>query len=184
MAGAAQLGRYCHQNARHMDATNMRAKCWLMLTLAISSPVCSFELDGLRSGMSYEEAKTRIEKQSFGRVDLKENHISAWDAPAQGSNRSFFLNFCKGRLIHVQKNLEPRFDYFTRLIDEKRKELGRPLDAWSQPTDVTSTVESNTVSFVWREGADFVTVTYVQFRSNNQLYIRYETRNDCWKIPY
>ena len=155
-----------------------------MLALAISAPVHSFEIDGLRSGMSYEEAKARIEKQSFDRVELKENHISAWDAPTRGSNRVFILNFCKGLLIHVQKNLQPRFDYFTRLVDEKRKELSRPLDAWSQPTDVASTVESNAVSFIWRQSADFVTVSYVQFRSNNQLYIRYETRNDCWKIPY
>jgi hypothetical protein len=167
-----------------MSSTNLQGRRWLILALAISSPIHSFEIDGLRSGMSYEEAKARIEKQSFGQVDLKDNHIGAWDAPTQGSNRGLFLNFCKGRLVHVQKNLQPRFDYFTRLVDEKRKELGRPLDAWSQPADVTSTVESNAVSFVWRQGADVVTVTYVQFRSNNQLYIGYETRNDCWRIPY
>lgn len=94
------------------------------------------------------------------------------------------MNFCKGRLVQVQKNLQPRFDYFVRLVDDLRKQHGRPLDAWSRPSDVASNAESSDVSFIWRDGSDFVTVTYTQFLSNNQLSITHGARNDCWRIPY
>ena len=161
-----------------------RSAALVTIALVICPPAFSFEVDGLRSGMTFDEARSLVEKQSYGRVEVKDNHIGAWDAPTTGPARAIFLNFCKGRLVQVQKHLRPRFDYFVRLADEKRRELGRPLDAWSRPTDVTSSAESNAIALIWRDGADFVTVTYTQLSSNNQLDITHDVRNDCWRIPY
>ena len=139
----------------------------------------AFEVDGLKSGMSFQEARSVIESFSYSKVEIKENQISGWDIPAMGTNRSVYLNFCKGRLVQVQKHLQPRFDYFVRLVDEKRKQLGQPTDAWSEPTDVTSAVESNAIRFQWRDKNDYIVVSYIQFPSNNQLDIRHKIKNEC-----
>lgn len=153
------------------------------MLIMISMPAYSFEIDGFQSGMSYEAAKTLIESQSFDRVELGDNYMVAQDLPDDYFGRLYSLNFCKGQLTLVQKNLNPRFDYFVRLIHEKRNQLGQPLDAWSEPNDVTSMIDSNAVFFIWRDGsADLVTVSYVEFTSNSQLSITYETRNECRSV--
>lgn len=144
----------------------------------------AFEVDGFRSGMSFNDVRSLVEKRSYDSVEVKDNNILAGDNPSKGSVRTISLNFCKGRLVQVQKHLQPRFDYFVRMADEKRRELGRPLDAWSRPTDLTSSAESNAIALIWRDGSDFVSITYTQFSSNNQLDITHDARNDCWRIPY
>ena len=159
-----------------------RLATWVAIASMTCGPALAFEVDSFRSGMSFAEAKSLVEKQAYERVELKDNQIRAWDTRSVASG--IFLDFCKGRLVSVQKNLQPRFDYFTRLVDEKRSALGRPLDAWSRPTDVTSSVESNAIALIWRDGSDFVSVTYTEFSSNKQLYITHDARNDCWRIPY
>lgn len=144
----------------------------------------AFELDSFKSGMTIEQAKTLIEKSSYDKVEIKDNHIGAWDAPQKGTHRGIYLNFCKGKLVQVQKHLKPRFDYFVRLLDEKRRELGRPLDAWSRPTNVTSNFEENSISFFWKDGPTLIQVSYHDFGSNTQLDITYEIGNECWKSLY
>jgi hypothetical protein len=134
--------------------------------------------------MSFAAARALIENRAYEHVDLKDNYIGAWDAPNRATPRNVFLNFCRGQLVQLQKHLQPRFDHFVRLVDEKRKELGRPLDAWSRPTDVTSDVERNSVSFIWRDGNDFVLASFTQFKANSQFDLVYETPNECWQLPY
>ena len=160
----------------------IRFAAWVAIASMICTQALSFEVDGFRSSMSFAEAKSIVEKQGYERIDAKDNHIRAWNTRTVGGMIS--LNFCKGRLVSVQKDLQPRFDYFTRLVDEKRTALGRPLDAWSRPTDVTSSADSNAIALIWRDGSDFVSVTYTEFSSNKQLYITHDARNDCWRIPY
>lgn len=156
-----------------------------LVTIALMTcrPALAFEVDSFQSGMLFAEAKSLVEKQGYERVDVKDNHIGAWRTQTVVAS-AIFLNFCKGRLVSVQKNLQPRFDYFARLVDEKRSTLGRPLDAWSRPTDVASSVDSNAIHLIWRDGPDFVSITYTEFSSNKQLHITYDARNDCWRTPY
>lgn len=161
-----------------------RHAVWIMIAMATCPPAFSFEVDELKSGMSFDAARSLIEKRYDDRVEIKDGHIETWDTPDRASARTIFLNFCKGRLVQVVKHLQPRFDYFVRLADEKRRELGRPLDAWSRPTDITSSNESNAIELIWRDRLDFVSVAYTQFSSNNQLDITYDARNSCWRIPY
>jgi len=68
------------------------------------------------------------------------------------------------------------------LIDEKRKELGRPADAWTEPVDVNLALERNAVSFLWRDGLTSVKVTFTEFAANKQLDILYEIRNACRQV--
>ena len=113
----------------------------------------AFEVDGFRSRMSFNDARSLVEKWSYDSVEVKDKSIEARDNLSKGSARAIFLNFCKSRLVQVQKHLQPRFDYFVRMADEKRRELGRPLDAWSRPTDLasTSSAESNAIAFIWHD---------------------------------
>ena len=159
---------------------------WIFITMVSCPSAFAFEVDGFRSGMSFNDARSLVEKRSYDSVEVKDNSIGARDNPSKGPARAIFLNFCKGRLVQVQKHLQPRFDYFVRMADEKRRELGRPLDAWSRPTDLasTSSAESNAIAFIWHDSSDFVSITYTQFSSNNQLDITHDARNDCWRIPY
>ena len=158
----------------------------LFITMVGCSSAFAFEVDGFRSGMSFNDARSLVEKRPYDSIEVKDKNIEARDNPSKGSARAIFLNFCNGRLVQVQKHLQPRFDYFVRMADEKRRELGRPLDGWSRPTDLTSTssAESNAIAFIWRDSSDFVSITYTQFSSNNQLDITHDARNHCWRIPY
>lgn len=137
----------------------------------------AFEIDGLSSGMSMERARKILEGSSYKNVQTRENGIIA-----SGANRFILLNFCKDELVLVQKHLTPGFDNFARLIDEKRRELGKPVDAWTEPADVNLPVERNAVSVLWRDGVTSVKVTYTEFASNKQLDVLYETKNACRQV--
>lgn len=149
---------------------------FILLAASVSH---AFEIDGIKSGISMDEAKKLLESYSYKTIEVKDNSIIASDEP-RGSDRFIALSFCKGKLVQAQKHLKPRFDYFVRLVNEKRRELGKPTDAWTRPTDVTSNYESNSVSFLWKDGPTFIKVTYSEFGSNNQLDILYEIKNSCW----
>jgi hypothetical protein len=84
----------------------------------------------------------------------------------------------------VQKHLEARFSDFVRLTEQKTKELGKPVAAWTRPSNVEAGAESNSVSFLWKNGTTVVTVSYTEFSSNKQLDIVYEVKNSCWQVPW
>jgi hypothetical protein len=167
-----------------MGQDMVRVVVWYALLLAICPRAHSFELDGLKSGMAYEEVKAVLESQSYEHIQYKGNNIIATDTKPQPHGRLISLNFCKSLLVSMQKHLIPRFEIFVSLVYEKRRELGRPLDAWTRPPDFTSSVESNSISFIWRAANDFTSITFTQFQSNNQLDITLDVQNDCYPVPY
>lgn len=149
----------------------------LVLILLAAQVAHSFQIDGLNSGMSMERARKYLEGSSYKNIQSRENGIIASDA-----DRFILLNFCKDELVLVQKHLTPGFDSFARLVDEKRKELGKPADAWTEPADVNLPVERNAVSFQWRDGLTSVRITYTEFASNKQLDVLYEVKNACRQV--
>lgn len=153
----------------------------ILFLLGFAGAVSAFEIDGFKRNMSIQEAQAKIKRSFYDKVEVKENYIMAHD---NDSNRFIGLSFCDGKLIQVEKHLQPRFDYFTRLVDEKRNELGKPFDAWSNPTDVTSNIETNSVTFLWKVEDIIIQVIYYEYPTNKQLSILYQTYNKCWKIPY
>jgi hypothetical protein len=124
-----------------------------------------------------EKAVKVLEVASYKNIQTRENGIIA-----SGGNRFVLLNFCKDGLVMVQKHLAPGFDSFVRLIDEKRRELGKPSDAWTESADVNVPVERNAVAFLWRDGQTSIKVTYTEFASNRQVDMIYETRNNCRQV--
>ena len=158
---------------------------YIISTLAVfwlSSNAYSFEVDGFRSGMSMNEAKKMLLNQNREKVEMEEGRLMAWDTAEK--QRFINIGFCKGKVVQVEKHLQPRFDIFIRLVEDKRNELGKPIDAWSEPIDPMSTVEKSSVSFAWKRSKDIVTATYTEFKHNNQLSVNFETQNSCWKTRY
>jgi hypothetical protein len=137
----------------------------------------AFEIDGLSSGMSMEKARKILEGSSYKNIQTRENGILA-----SGGNRFILLNFCRDELVLLQKHLTPGFDTFVRLIDEKRTELGKPADAWTESADHSVPVERNAVVFLWKDSLTSVKVTFTEFTSNKQLDIVYEIRNGCRQV--
>jgi len=150
-----------------------------VILILLAAPAShAFEIDGLSSGMSTEKVRKILEGSAYKNIQTRENGIIA-----SGGNRFILLSFCKDELVMVQKHLTPAFDNFVRLIDEKRKELGKPADAWTEPADGNLPVERNAVSFLWRDSLTSVKVTFTEFASNKQLDVVYEIRNVCRQVP-
>jgi hypothetical protein len=148
------------------------------LALLLAAQAChAFEVDGLNSGMSMEKARKSLEGSSYTDIQARENRIMAY-----GGNRFIILNFCKDELVLLQKHLTPGFAEFIRLVDEKRKELGKPADAWAEPADGNLPVERNALSVLWRDNSTSVKVTFTEFASNKQLDILYELKNTCKQV--
>ena len=87
----------------------------LTSTLLLSTFAFAFEIDGLRSGMSIEEARKVLEGFSYQKIEIKGNSLMAFDQEV-GSDRAINATFCKGKLVQAQKHLKPRFDDFVRLV--------------------------------------------------------------------
>jgi hypothetical protein len=149
----------------------------IVCTLVSAAVSPAFEVDGLTNGMSIEKATTVLQGAAYRNIQTTENSMIA-----SGGSRFILLNFCKDKLVLVQKHLPPGFDNFVRLIDAKRKELGKPSDSWSEPADTHLPIERNAVSFLWRDGAASVKVTFAELALNRQLDILYEIKNDCRQI--
>jgi hypothetical protein len=151
--------------------------------LVLPTVAYSFEVDGFKSGMAFSEARRLVENRSYSQVEIKDGYIGAWDTPSRSTRRDIFLTFCKERLVLLQRYLEPRFEDFVRLVADKNRELGAPLDTMARPHNAESSVKVNAISFLWRAQSDFLVVSYTQFPSNAQLDAVYQTQNSCWATP-
>jgi len=84
--------------------------------------------------MSPEEVKKVLES-SYKRIQTKDNNIIGYHI---STGRLINANFCKGELVQVQKDLNATFQAFVKLVDQKTKEVGEPLTAWTRPATVES----------------------------------------------
>jgi len=163
---------------KHAMKTYLRCiAAGIIFTLLSANVSHAFEIDGLVSGMPIDKARAVLQGAAYTNIQTTENSLIA-----SGGGRFILLNFCKDRLVLVQKHLPPGFDDFVRLVDEKRKALGRPSDSWSEPADGLLPVERHAVSFLWKDGAASVKITFAELALNRQLDILYEIKNDCRKI--
>lgn len=160
------------------EGMGMRHLCSAIVLILLMAAVSdSFEIDGLVSGMSMEKARKKLEESFYKSIQVRDNSIVA-----SGNNRFLLLNFCKNELVLVQNHLPPGFDNFVRRVEEKRKELGKPSDAWTEPADPNLIVGRNSVSFLWKDNLTSVKITFAEFASNRQLDVTYENRNSCRQV--
>ena len=134
----------------------------------------AFETHGLRSGMTQDQAKSALEKHWCGKIDMRWNRIVAY--PESPVDPLLILNFKRGGLYRFQKRCLPGYDYFTQLVADKRKEFGRPVDVWVEPTNLTSTNDSNCIHFRWNNGKHTCRVSYSHNDPNSWLTITYEDK--------
>jgi hypothetical protein len=170
-----------------MEAALVKYAVKIQLKLAAAGIICSlfsasvssaFEVDGLVSGMSIKKATAALQMAAYSNIQTTEHSVMA-----SGGSRFILLSFCKDRLVLVQQHLSPGFDNFIRLIDEKRKELGKPADSWGEPAEAHLPVNRNAISLLWTYGGDSVKVTFTELALNRQLDILYEVKNDCRRVP-
>jgi hypothetical protein len=133
--------------------------------------VNAFEFDGFKYGMSKLEVKNVLKRFSY---TIHENEEYDSFTVARGPNIIYSFGFFKGKLSILEKFLTPKFSYFARLIADKRRELGRPMDALCEVSDVTSNTEYSQVQFIWYVTDYFFEVVYSEFPTNNMLRITYK----------
>ena len=151
----------------------------LLCSAFLAVEAAAFEIAGLKSGMSMSEAKKVVQDLGYKKITVTENGIDAVSDP-QSPLDGVFASFCKGKLVRAQRLLDPKFDHFVRLVEEKERELGKHRVAWARTEGLESGTEESIVFFSWTKGETSVTVSYRELSSNNQLDVVYEIKNSCW----
>lgn len=149
----------------------------ILITFALLFSVnvsAAFEIDGFKSGMTQDQAKAVLEKHWYGSIEDRGNRIVAY--PKVVNDPYLVLHFKKGGLYRYQKRCFPEFAYFTQLVAEKRKELGRPTDALFTPPNITSTKDINCMEFLWKNGKYTCKISYAQNDPNSWMTITYEDK--------
>lgn len=145
--------------------------CVLLASVNVAS---AFEVHGLKSGMTQDQAKSALEKFWCGSIGERGNRMVAY--PQVAGDPLLVLHFKKGSLYRYQKRCHPEFVYFTQLVADKRKEWGRPTDALFTPTNITSTKDINCIEFLWKKGKYTCKVSYAQNDPNSWMTITYEDK--------
>jgi hypothetical protein len=143
----------------------------LLLSVNIAT---AFEINGFKSGMTMDQAKSILEKHWCGSIEDRGNRIVAY--PKLMNDPMLVLHFKKGSLYRYQKRCLPEFAYFAQLVADTRKELGRPVDAWFEPTNITSSNDINCFEFLWKNGKYNCRLSYSQRDPNSWMTITYEDR--------
>ena len=152
---------------------------FLLAFVAMYSEARPFDVDGFKDGMSRSKVREIIDKGSFNNIEEKDTAISAYDL----HHRFYAFNFCKSKLVHLQKYIKPSMKHFIGLFDKLNSAYGKPIDCYvNTPKD--SYGESYSISFIWKKNLELVTLTYKVFPKNDQLYITYEAPNECYGTPY
>jgi len=158
-----------------MEGDKMKKFTLVGLVLLFSiNFVSAFEVNGFKSGMTMDQAKTVLEKSWSGSIEDRGNRIVAY--PKLVKDPLIVLNFNKGKLHRYQKRLSPEFAYFTQLVADKRKEMGKPIDASFEPTNAASTQDINCFQFHWKNGKCTCKVSYSQNDPNSWMTITYEEK--------
>lgn len=144
----------------------------------VATSASAFDIDGLSTGQSREKAIAQLERYGLKITSEKDDHVLATAA-----GRLYSLNFCKGSLVSVQKNLEPTFNTFIELTARFHTLYGAPLSVAPKLPDPTSYAPAHSLSISWRDKAELITATHKSFSSNNQTDVTYDARNACFQYP-
>jgi len=147
------------------------AACILLISVSVAG---AFEVDGVKSGMSIDQAKAVLEKYWPGSIDDRGGRIVAYSDRVL--DPLLVLNFKKGKLYKYQKRSFPNFRYFSQLVEDKRREFGKPIDALFEPANAASAHEINCLQFHWKNGKCTCTVSYSQNDPNSWMTMTYEEK--------
>lgn len=151
----------------------MKRLILIILCLLLSVNVATaFEVNFIKSGMTMIQAKLALSEYWCGPIAERGERIIAY--PISTNDPLIVLSFRKGSLYRYQIRNYSSLPYFTQLVADKRKELGRPVDAWFEPINITSNQDINRFHFLWKNGKYTYRLSYPQNNQNNQMTITYE----------
>jgi hypothetical protein len=144
-------------------------------------PAQAFDVDGLKSHMEKSEVERLLETLGY-QVSPLDGGLLHGEA---SDGRTISVNFCRDRLVSVQKFLDPSFSRFVEAAALFNSTFGPPSLLQPRVPDPTSNVQTYALDFAWRTqaGAELVSVSYADFGSSAQLDVTYEVKNSCYSIP-
>ena len=155
----------------------------LITGLCLSQPLCAFEVDVFKSGMSREQIRVALKSYTFDRVqEFSEHTLIAYDQPEKGSNRQFVFDFCNDKLAGLQQEMAPSLRNATIVLNSYISKYGQPIKVTAQ-SSVTSIGDRNELAYYWRRGLDVIGVKYSETSPIEQLLLQYDTPNNCWQTP-
>jgi hypothetical protein len=159
----------------------------LLLTLGlILAPLLqalAFEVDEFKSGQTKQQVKALLANWKFDAIeDLSGDTTIASDKLEKGTNRLFKFFFCSDKLVGFEQAMKPSAKNFITVAGNYINTYGQPARV-AAGSNVISTGEKNSVSMSWRAKNDFVGVRYLINPNGEDLFVIYETPNNCWQVP-
>ncbi len=148
--------------------------CWLL-----PAESHAFEINGLHSGMSQEEALQVLQKRAkrVVRVQDQPEHKPTFLATRSDSGMSEAATFCRSYLYSYQYDVVGGFPAFTRLVEKET--LKRGAGRYEARATETPIGEWNSIKVIWTEGRDVFEIGYSVVRNGDQVYVRYEQDSQC-----
>lgn len=138
----------------------------LLVILSSAPPALAFDVDGFRSGMTYEEAKQVVSRLAPAHSPFFDPTSIVWGA-GQNLNTSIrSLTFKQDgpegvrRLAIYQKNLPFDFSRFVALVKSFRDRLGTPTEVLAAPADPSQEYSQDFVTIAWRAEKEQIAVKY------------------------
>ncbi|MCI0558490.1 MAG: hypothetical protein MN733_08345 [Nitrososphaera sp.] len=155
-----------------------------LFLLSASGAALAFDVDGFQDGMSKLDVKDMLTKLNFnGIIDYTNDTLMARDLPPKGTGRSYTFNFCKDRLVSIQKDYPPSMEHFILLADNLKRDFGEVVSIYPQSNQLQSFGKTHSISLYWRDKRRLVELRYSVFPSNELLSITHDVQNSCYKIP-
>ena len=150
----------------------------------LANPVLGFDVNGMRSGMSFAEAKEVLNTYGLGAIhiydgktpDASQFTLTGTPPNDPTSHRMQVLSFCKYQLISLSVNYQPDYRRFVRLLEDQIQDYGQPM-SFMPSVDIFSTGEAYNLSVSWFVAGETWSINYNQYPGNFQLYRSYDAAN-------
>ena len=155
----------------------------LCLGLALHLPALAFEVDEFKSGQSKQQVKALLASWKFDTIeDFSADTTIAADTLEKGTNRLFKFFFCSDKLVTFEQSMKASAKNFITVAGNYINIYGQPVRV-TAGSNVISNGEKNSVSMSWRAKNEFIGVHYLINPNSEDLFVIYETPNNCWQVP-
>lgn len=136
----------------------------------------SFEVYGIKSGMTKKQVKKLIEESWKGHNIEDANEYIRISSASEPSIGGIVFNLCNDKFCYFQKSFDPSMKNFIFLFNQSTGLYGKPFNSDSE-IQLDSKGERREISFYWRLRSDTVQVRYIIFPTNDQLDLIYFTED-------
>jgi len=134
--------------------------------LSSAPPALAFDVDGFRSGMTYEEAKQVISRMAPQHTLFYEQTSIVWNTDQNLATSLRSVSFQQDgpdgvrRLAVYHKHLPSDFSRFFALVKSFRDRLGMPMEVLATPADPAKEYSQDMVTMAWRAQEEQIAVKY------------------------